>query len=686
MKKLQRMLSAVLALILLIGIWHPAEAVKADSVSLSMTASDSTVQAGGTVQVTIEADRNFMSMGSGMTIYYDAKRLSLDVAESAAQNPFRIDGPLNAGGKTALRISFLPGTRAEFSSDEPLAVLHFKALAAGESAVTMGAAYLYDELLREIPMQKAETVALTVEANAEDIPDAGYTLRMPGDIGVEVGSIVSIPVAIGNGDGRTGYNAFDIDFSYDPKVLELVSTQIPGVTVTGSKGEFNVIGYGEERKIDSVAFTLEFKVLKLQNTEVKITEALVDNAENAVIRNTSLATILDDSTAVTVTGYPVTLPDGFSGEGVSRPGEDYTFTPPNDHYDYTVTVTIGGRKVEVKKNPDGSYTIPAELIDGEIVVTAKKTGKTYQVTLGIDMTGAKTARHGTDYTAVLNRDVSARYSVLVMMGGREYTGYSISSDTYTIPGGDITGDIEFRVTKIINESQKPTRPGDPADPTQPSKPADKVTVHSVKVSGTGAGAAQGNAVSVAHGGTYNLTLKKESGYDYQVSYRMGGKPAVSVTANTRGVYMIKNVTAPMEIIIQKIPQRNVSVNEYLTLDKKSVFLIQVTGALTEGKIFTFEGQDMYYSDAYNDWVYLVISDTDFDAAAASQRIATASGSRTGVIYADSDVTDAKLAYDLYRAQYDNFETVSMMKFLGADVNGDRKIDVRDAASIVHKEG
>ena len=167
---------------------------------------------------------------------------------------------------------------------------------------------------------------------------------------------------------------------------------------------------------------------------------------------------------------------------------------------------------------------------------------------------------------------------------------------------------------------------------------------------------------------------------------MGGKAAVSIAPNAKGVYVIKNVTAALEIIIQKVPQRSVTVNEYLTLDGKSVFLVQVIGPLTEGKIFTFEGQDMYYSDAYGAWVYLVISDADFDVTTASQRIATASGSRQTVVYANRDVTDAKLVYDLYRAQYDNFDTVSMLGFLGADVNSDRRINVQDAAAIIYKEG
>ena len=35
-----------------------------------------------------------------------------------------------------------------------------------------------------------------------------------------------------------------------------------------------------------------------------------------------------------------------------------------------------------------------------------------------------------------------------------------------------------------------------------------------------------------------------------------------------------------------------------------------------------------------------------------------------------DINDAQLTYDMYNAKYEDFDTVSMHRFLEADVNGD----------------
>ena len=323
------------------------------------------------------------------------------------------------------------------------------------------------------------------------------------------------------------------------------------------------------------------------------------------------------------------------------------------------------------------------------------------------MSGASVAQYGADYTAILHRQEGFRYTVTVTIGGEAYIGYGVSEDVYTIPGGDITGDVVFTVTRTPADCQDPLEPGNPGnpdEPTQPSDPADPgdspelppptepVTMHPVKFSGSGAGAAQGNATAVAHGSSYTLKLKKEIGYDYTVSYRMGGKPAVTVWPIANGVYEIHNVTAPVEILIEKTPQRIVSVYAYLTLDEKSVYLVEVTGPLGAGKIFTFDGNAMYYSESYGAWVYLVIGETELDRNAAAQRIAIATGMKTSTGYSEGDVNrdgvmdlaDAQLTYELYRALQEDFNTVHMLKFLGADVNWDRKIDVRDVAAILFR--
>ena len=344
------------------------------------------------------------------------------------------------------------------------------------------------------------------------------------------------------------------------------------------------------------------------------------------------------------------------------------------------------------KNGDGSYTIPAELVTGEIVVTATKTGKTFKVTLGTDMTGNTTAQYGTDYVATIDRDESYRYTVTVTIGGKDYTGYAASGKTYTIPGEDITGEIVFKVEKTLivpvppPGPTDPTNPSDPTDPTEPEKPT---TYHSVTFTGSAAGAAQGNATSVAHGSSYTFSLKKQTGYNYQVTYTMGGTAGGTVWPNGNGTYTIANVTAPLVINIEKTLNIEISVHEYLTVDEKSVFLVLADAALGSGSVFTYDGNVMYCSEGYGAWCYLVITDEDLDLSKVQSLVRISAQSNRVLESTGLDVdhngrvdwNDAQLVHDLYNAKYDAFDAVNMSKFLSADVNGDGKLDVKDVAQI-----
>lgn len=759
MKNMKRIISILLASVLMFCLWFPTQATEGEGITLSMTASQSAIEVGESMMLTIGVDQAFSSRGSGMTICYDASVLELDLTASSAAEPFRIDGPITVGGKTVLRISFLPGVDvAEFTAEIPLAQISFKALSvADQTEIFMSAAYLYDELLSDILQIKPNPVSLTVEPSEEYIPvtgitldkseltmeegdsvtlkatiapagasdptviwtssnenvatvsngtveavlegtatitatakdggftasctvtvkapQAGYTVKLPEDSKVVLGGTVKLPVTISHEDGKREYNAFDISFTYDPEVLELVTTSIPDMTVKTTSGRINVLSYGDNRSAGSIPFTLEFKTLKLEDTQVQITTARVDNSGNAVIKNTAAASLINDTTTIAVTGYPVTLPDGFTGAESVLPNTEYTFAEPKDYFDYTVAVTVDGVEIKITDNGDGTYTIPAELVTGEIVVTTTKVGKTFKVTLGTDMTGEPAAQHGTDYAATIKRDEAYRYTVTVTIGGKDYTGYAASGNTYTIPGGDITGDIVFTVTK--EEIPKPSEP---------------VTMHSVTFSGSGAGAAQGNATSVAHGDTYTLKLKQETGYSYQVSYQMGGKPAVEIFPVGDGTYVIENVTAPLEIIIEKTLNIRVSAHEYVNLDRKTIFLVLVDTKLDDGKVFTYNGNAMYYSETYGAWAYLTVVDGNFSVDMAKEKIAVSEGTRQVMASADCDVNatglvdinDAQLVYDIYNGKYENFDRINMIKFLNADVNVDKQVSVKDVAAVVAK--
>lgn len=48
-----------------------------------------------------------------------------------------------------------------------------------------------------------------------------------------------------------------------------------------------------------------------------------------------------------------------------------------------------------------------------------------------------------------------------------------------------------------------------------------------------------------------------------------------------------------------------------------------------------------------------------------------------------DINDAQLVWNMYKAEYSNFDTVNIRKFLEADMSGNRTVDTSDAVAIVN---
>lgn len=717
MKKTKQILCFLLALILLPGLFALARATEGSGINLTMLASKPAVRVGEFVTLAIRTEQDFTTRGSGMTVYYDAEKLELDIEGSSSAAPFAIHGPLQVGGRSAFRISFLPGQeKVTFSAAAPLATVSFKALAVTEQTTfSMEASYLYDDTLTEIALTRPEKVHVAIEPAKEHIPvtgitldkteltieegemeaikatvapagasnpavtwtssdekvakvsggtikalmegtatvtattveggftasctvtvtppNAGYTAKMPADMTAVIYDSVEIPVVISNEDGKTGYNAFDLNFTYDPSVLELISTEQPDVTLTTTDGEINILGYGKARSTGTAPVTFTFKVLKIQQTEVVLRDARVDNSGNAVMKNASKASCKDDRTVITVTGYPVTLPEGFIGEATAVPNTAYTFTIPKDYYDYALKATVDGKEVKLTDNGDGSYTVAADQVTGQIVITATKTGKRFAVTLPADMKGEATAQHGTDYVATLDWDGTYRYSMTVTMGGKPYTGFTASGTTYTIPGADITGEIVFTISKI---PITPITPPTPATPTEPTKPATPIT------------------------------------------------PSTTTPAKP----MKNQETVASQTTAPGIP---VSVHNYVTLDNTQIFLITVQGDPGDGKVYTYGGEPMFYSENYGCWVYPVMMKGEMETAQAQKFVSVREGTRTILERTLSDVdkngrtdrNDAQLVYDLYNAGY-QLTDKGAKTFLYADVNMDKKLDVLDVAAVIHR--
>ena len=555
---------------------------------------------------------------------------------------------------------------AWFSSDETVATVDqngkITALAAGTTTITAkavdasGIALLADgeEVLAQFTLTVAD-------------PAPGYTVTMGADVeNALIGSTVSVPVTVGHTGEVTKYNAFDFTFTYDPAILELTSTEISGMTVTAENGQIHVERYGTDLTVGAPALTLTFNAIATGNSNVKVTSAKVDIAEAALTQDAPDASVIDDLTQVSVSGYTVTLPEEFKGESSVLPGEDYTFTAKDKNYNYTVTAKIGDTEVTVTDNGDGTFKIAAKDITGNLVITTEKSAKEFTVTLGEDMTGETKATYMTDYTATLTKDAAYNYNVEVTIGNVKYTGFSYDLNTglITIHGEAITGAIAFNTNKTAKTQDQ----------------------HSVTIGGN-SGDVTG-ATEVTNGEDYTFTIAKEVGYTYAVSATMNGE-AVEVIDNGNGTYTIKGVTGDLEITVTKTYDMEVEVNQYVGLDGKVMFLVTAKASVDTGKALAYAENAMYYSEVYGAWSWLVITDGTLTVEDAKAQI-TLVEAETVTLTATKDVNestkvdinDAQLVFDMYNNEYQTFETATMQKFLKADVTGDKAINVNDAAAIV----
>lgn len=512
-------------------------------------------------------------------------------------------------------------------------------------------------------------VTLTVVEGAE-----GYTASLntlTDEVSVEDTVLVNIGV---DHSEDTTFAAGEVVVSYDTSVMTFnkSASTLGNAMIEDVNGTLTLEDYGADKNFGTGVYVLAFDAIANGSADITLNSAGFVDKEDAVKSDLIAATLVTDRLNITINKkeFSVTLPEIFEGPSTAVDGEEYTFTVEDgDNYDYdSVTATVDGVEVTVIDNGDGTYTI--ENVTGVLVITGSRTEKIYTVKFegnaADEITdGASEATYDSDYTFTMPVVSGWSYSLDgLTIGGEDYTGYTVEDSVYTIPGKAITGDIVITVTKIDTEA-------------------------AVTVEGTGAGIADGYESTVEMGADYTLTVTPEAGYTYTVTATMGGSSA-TVKDNGDNTYTIEDVSGDIIFTIERtVVVDGVSVTQYLTLDGILVWLVKNEVTLADGKVPTYDGNEMFWSEKYNAYCYLVIAET-LTTEDAAAKVDISDGKAEALAY-DMDVnktgkvdaSDAQLTYNMYNAMYTEFTSdATMEKFLRADVNGDGTINVEDASAII----
>lgn len=510
---------------------------------------------------------------------------------------------------------------------------------------------------------------------------------------ITVNEDAQVALKISNKDATT-YNAYYMEVSYDTSVLTYTGINTDAA-VTDKNGTLKIAGYGKDKPCGTNDIVLTFIGKATGEAKVTVTSAKVDVKANAAEKDAPEATITTEEATVTVGGYQVSLPDGFTGEGTANPGKDYTFTA-NDRskkYDFTGS-TMGGELVEVIDKGNGIYTISNVTGELDIKATALvKINLDNQAGAAIDgITNGEYVKPNTaiNFTATSDADKE----LVVTVDGEEITGVNRQGMySYTIAAGQVTG-TELNIVVSYKSS------------------TDTITISETgdawgDVTNRGTWKEGGGPIDMSTAGaTYVLQFKpaKDKGKtkdDYVVTIngtvmepkRQGPNYAVSFIP----AEVVVDGKITIDVSYKKTgPTITVDVSAYLNLSGKTMFLITASCTdLAEGKVLAYGKDHMYWSAKYNGskgaYAWLVISNKSLEEVEteASAQVKAVNGTKDEIAYNGDvnlttrvDINDAQLVWNMYNAQYSNFDTVNIRKFLEADMTADGKLDTADAAAII----
>lgn len=728
MKK--RILSLILTCVMLLSITPVVYAASQIDDVFSVTFDNTAPNPGETITAVMSLDRSTADVYRlWSSIYYNKDVLSCEKVEFyGTEIAYEITE--DTAGEYAGEVRFDENGRSDDSVAQkiqalpqgPFAKITFKV----SSTCDIGQAINYRvkggvyAKTGRLPTKKWENdFTMAVGTGSDPRTETGYSVSMGADQQISADQQVRIPVTVASSEKNiTGFNAYDMTFTYDPTALTLNTKtgDAANLTVEDNNGTVRVRRYGATQALGE-ALALDFTAKATATSTVKLTNAKFDLDANSINFDAPDAAISDADTVVNANNFTVTLPDAFTSDETRLvpKGGSFTFKPVDSHYTYTFTVKMGDTVTEgLTFGANDTYTI--ENISGNVEVTCTgKAPKQYDVEyvfggkdplLEKDVTkGPEKATYLQDYSVIVTPRAGLSYWIhyeIRYPNGTRSDQVSLTpvanadgTITYTIPGSKIDGTVYFIISTRTNDEY----PG-----------------YAVLVTGNGAeDQAPGNGTSVPRDMPYYLRLNERENCTYTVTayYQpLGSITAVNMPAKVRSLGNGKYVVDPIPdtklsqyayswrlvVNVEKVSQNaeEVSVSRYLELNDKTMMLITVKGTPEGGKAFTYDGNTMYKVNTYgaDQYAWLVIVDkgqtlTQEEAAAkvaisAADNVVTITQGFDVNMTGKVDVNDAQLVYDMYNGTYSDFTKVSVEKFLRADVNATKVVDHTDAVAIVNQ--
>lgn len=736
MKK--RILSLILTCVMLLSITPVVYAASQIDDVFSVTFDNTAPNPGETITAVMSLDRSTADVYRlWSSIYYNKDVLSCEKVEFyGTEIAYEITE--DTAGEYAGEVRFDENGRSDDSVAQkiqalpqgPFAKITFKV----SSTCDIGQAINYRvkggvyAKTGRLPTTKWENdFTMTVGTGSNPRTETGYSVSMGADQQAVGGQKVRIPVTVASSEKAiTGFNAYDMTFTYDPAALTLNTTSnaAANLTVEDNNGTVRIRRYGNTVALGE-ALALEFTANKATSSTVTLTAAKFDLDANSINFDAPAATITDADTTVKAL-WNVSLPDGFvsaaaDGSTLVENGADFTFKAVNPNYEYTLRITTNGQAQEVTVK-GGSYTIE-NVTDNVQVTVVSKVGRTYTlkfvgsgVDAGLVTPTTATVQYPNDYSFTVKfPGTGYKTTVKFAPSDNKFDVERLENGDYAYKllgnylVGDENGEITVTVEKVENTAKK-----------------------DIIVAGSGSEAfSADNALTFYAGENYTFKLdKNEQYYDYElvVWYTDSSNHTVRPTPkdNGDGTYTIVNMpNADMHITIHKMAKAldpdAVDVVKYLELDNKTMYMVTVWGELSHTNLgstnttyiaYTYDDNLMYDTSYYtapngtkgaSSWLVIVDKGEEFTKEEALKHLKlvestqeqnknislvyfgidpNVNGSKGGQL----DINDVQLVYDMYNSLYENFEQVSVKKFLLADQTLDRQLNSADAVKLADKLG